>query len=270
MAQPVTRVVEVPSLGLYLSDVPRAMAEYGALMTALPLHRALPAGDGHPVLVLPGFLAADGSTWTLRRILRRLGYRTHGWGLGRNVGPTPKAVAGISDRLHELRTRYDAPISLIGWSLGGIFARALARREPSSVRQVITLGSPFRMDDAGQSRATRTFNRYAHLHVEHPPLPAESEAEPLPVPATSIYSRYDGIVAWQTCLDTPSARAENIAVLASHIGYGHNAAVVWAIADRLAQPLGQWTPFRPPPVLRPLFPRPDRPDRRVDSRLRLA
>jgi pimeloyl-ACP methyl ester carboxylesterase len=271
-SEPNTRIVEVPSLGLYLSDVPRAMAEYGALMTALPLRRALPTGDAHPVLVLPGLLAADGSTWTLRRILRRLGYRTHGWGLGRNIGPTAKAVAGMAGRLHELHTRYEAPVSLIGWSLGGIFARALARHDPSSVRQVITLGSPFRMDDASQSRATRAFNRYAHLHVEHPPLPVASEAEPLPVPATSIYSRYDGMVAWQTCLDTPSARAENIAVLASHIGYGHNAAVVWAIADRLAQPLGQWAPFRPPPVLRPLFPRPDTPpERRAGgARLRLA
>jgi len=269
--KPATRVVEVPSLGLYLSDVPRAFAEYAALMTALPLLRALPTGDGHPVLVLPGFLAADGSTWTLRRILRRLGYRAHGWGLGRNVGPTAKAVAGMADRLHELHTRYDAPVSLIGWSLGGIFARALARRDPSSVRQVITLGSPFRMEDASQSRATRSFNRYAHLHVERPALPLESEAEPLPVPTTSIYSRYDGIIAWQTCLERPSARAENIAVLASHIGYGHNAAVVWAIADRLAQPRGQWAPFRPPPVLRPLYPRPDMPPgRRAGPRLRLA
>lgn len=271
MAHPDTRVVEVPSLALYLSDIPRALIEYGVLVSALPLHRALPTGDGHPVLVLPGLLAADSSTWTLRRILRRLGYRAHGWRLGRNIGPTAKAVAGMADRLHELHTRYDAPVSLIGWSLGGIFARALARSAPSSVRQVITLGSPFRMEDGAQSRATRTFNRYAHLHVERPALPLQSEAEPLPVPATSIYSRYDGMVAWQACLETPSARAENIAVLASHIGYGHNAAVVWAIADRLAQPRGQWAPFRPPPVLRPLYPQPDSPPGRLDgSRLRLA
>jgi pimeloyl-ACP methyl ester carboxylesterase len=271
MSAPVNRATELPSLGLYLSDIPRAMVEYGALVTTLPLHRTLPTGDGHPVLVLPGLLAADGSTWTLRRILRRLGYRAHGWGLGRNIGPTAKAVVGMADRLQALHTRYDAPVSLIGWSLGGIFARSLARRHPSMVRQVITLGSPFAMEHEGQSRAARSFNRYSHLHVERPPLPLETEAEALPVPATSIYSRFDGMVAWQTCLETPSAQAENIAVLASHIGYGHNAAVVWAIADRLAQPLGQWAPFRPPPVLRPLYPPPDaRPQRRADRRLRLA
>jgi hypothetical protein len=265
-------VDRVPSLALYLSDIPRAVVEYGVLVGTLPLHRTLPVGDGHPVLVLPGLLAADGSTWTLRRILRRLGYRAHGWGLGRNIGPTAKAVAGMAARLDELHARYDAPVSIIGWSLGGIFARTLARRDPSQVRQVITLGSPFAMQHERQSRAARSFNRYSHLHVERPPLPLEAEAEALPVPATAIYSRFDGMVAWQACLQTPSARAENIAVLASHIGYGHNAAVVWAIADRLAQPAGQWAPFRPPAVLRPLYPRAGAaPERWVgDSRARPA
>ncbi|MCV7124668.1 esterase/lipase family protein [Mycobacterium lacus] len=246
-------------MALYLTDIPRAVAEYGQLVSVLPLRRALPVGDGHPVLVLPGLLAGDGSTWTLRRLLRRLGYRVHGWRLGLNIGPTAKAVAGMDARLEELHARYNTPVSLIGWSLGGIFARALARRHPSAVRQVITLGSPYRMQDHAQSRAGSHFNLFAPLHAERHSLPLASETEPLLVPATSIYSRYDGMVAWQTCIDTPSERAENIAVLSSHIGYGHHPATVWAIADRLAQPLGTWTPFRPPAVLRPLFPRPDYP-----------
>ncbi|MCV7074595.1 alpha/beta hydrolase [Mycobacterium szulgai] len=251
-----TAPARAPKLPLYYTDIPRAVVEYGQLMTVLPLRRTLPVGDGHPVLVLPGLLAGDGSTWTLRRLLRRLGYRTHGWGLGRNIGPTAKAVAGMAERLDELHTRYDAPVSLIGWSLGGIFARALARRDPSAVRQVITLGSPFRLEDERHTHAGPSFKRYAHLHVEAPVLPVDLEAEPLGVPATSIYSPYDGMVAWQACLNLPSEQAENIAVLSSHIGYGHHPAAVWAIADRLAQPLGSWAPFRPPAVLRPLFPRP--------------
>jgi thioesterase domain-containing protein len=255
----VDRPADAPGLFLYLTDIPRAGLEYGQLLSVLPLQRMLPIGDGHPVLVLPGLLAGDGSTWTLRRLLRRLGYRAHGWGLGRNVGPTAKALAGLAARLDELHARYDAPISLIGWSLGGIFARGLARRYPSAVRQVITLGSPYRLEHDSQSRATRSFNRYAHLHVERRGRLVELEAEPMPVPATSIYSRYDGMVAWQTCIDTVSPRAENIAVHSSHIGYGHHPATVWAIADRLAQPLDAWAPFRPPAVLRPLFPRPDAP-----------
>jgi pimeloyl-ACP methyl ester carboxylesterase len=248
-----------PSLPLSLSDPGRAAVEFGLLLGALPLRRALPTGDGHPVLVLPGLMAADDSTWPLRRILRRLGYRVHGWRLGRNLGPTAGAVTGMQDRLDDLHSRYHAPVTVIGWSLGGIYARALARNFPSAVRQVITLGSPFRLTHDSQSHASRVFNRYTHLHTHRATTPLAMERDPLPVPATSIYSRYDGIVAWQACLDVPSPRAENIAVLGSHFGYGHHPAVIFAVADRLAQPLGQWEPFQPPRALRRLFPRPDAP-----------
>jgi pimeloyl-ACP methyl ester carboxylesterase len=246
-----------PPLPLFLSDPGRAAIEFGLLLGSLPMSGSLPKGDGHPVLVLPGLMAADDSTWPLRRILRRLGYRVHGWRLGRNVGPTPVAVTGMRDRLQELNTRYGAAISVIGWSLGGIYARALARQTPSAVRQVITLGSPFRLENQSQSHASRMFNRYSHLHTRRAPTPLDLEREPLPVPATSIYSRYDGIVAWQACLDVPSQRAENIAVVGSHFGYGHNPAVIFAVADRLAQPFHGWKPFEPPAALRRLFPRAD-------------
>ena len=128
--------------------------------------------------------------------------------------------------------------------------------------QVITLGSPIRLAHEGQSRARRAFNRYAHLHVVPRELPLESGGDPLLVPATSIYSRCDGIVAWQACLDVPSARAENIAVVGSHLGFGHHPAVIWAVADRLAQPLGEWAPFRAPAALRPLYPPTDSPPQR--------
>jgi pimeloyl-ACP methyl ester carboxylesterase len=248
-----------PALPLYLSDPGRAAIEFGLLVGALPLGRALPTGDGHPVLVLPGLMAADDSTWPLRRILRRLGYRVHGWRLGRNLGPTSDAVAGMRNRLYDLHGRYDAPVSLIGWSLGGIYARALARNFPSAVRQVITMGSPFRLTHDSQSHASRVFNRYTHLHTERAKTSLEMERDPLPVPATSIYSRFDGIVAWQACLDLPSSRAENVAVLGSHFGYGHHPAVIFAVADRLAQPVNEWQPFQPPRALRRLFPRPDAP-----------
>ncbi len=103
-----------PAMGLYVTDPGRAVVEFGLLLAALPLQRALPAGDGHPVLVLPGLLAADDSTWPLRRILRGLGYRVHGWRLGRNLGPTAAAVDGMQDRLHALHTRYRTPVSVIG------------------------------------------------------------------------------------------------------------------------------------------------------------
>ena len=248
-----------PPPWLFVTDPARAMAEFALLIAALPLRQLLPAGDEHPVLVLPGLLADDDSTWALRRILRDLGYRVHGWRLGRNLGPTAATVTGLQNRLLDLSSRYDSEVSVIGWSLGGIYARTLARDTPSAVRQVITMGSPIRLAHERQSRARRAYDRYAHLHVLPRELLLESGVDALPVPASSIYSRYDGIVAWQACLDMPSARAENIAVVGSHLGFGYHPAVVWAVADRLAQPPGEWAPFRPPAALRPLYPQADTP-----------
>jgi pimeloyl-ACP methyl ester carboxylesterase len=254
-----SRTQDRPSLPLYLSEPARATADYGLYLATSPLLHALRPGDGHPVLVLPGLMTDDTSTRVLRRTLRGLGYRTHGWRLGRNIGPTRSAVTGMRDRLGSLADRYGRPVTLVGWSLGGIFARDLARRTPDAVRQVITLGSPFRMASTDQSRAHRTFQRYSHLHVEPLALPPEGDRGRLPVPSTSVYSRYDGIVHWQACLQTPSPRAENVAVHASHLGLGHHPAVLYAVADRLAQQEGSWRPFRPPLALRPLFPTPDHP-----------
>jgi pimeloyl-ACP methyl ester carboxylesterase len=246
--------VSAPPRWLFLTDPARAMAEFGLLIAALPLRQLLPVGDGHPVLILPGLLADDDSTWALRRVVRDLGYRVHGWRLGRNLGPTAATLTGLQNRLLDLRSRYDSEVSVIGWSLGGIYARILARETPTAVRQVITLGSPIRLADERQSRARRAYDRFAHLHVLPKELPLESGLDALPVPATSIYSRFDGIVAWRACLDVPSAQAENIAVVGSHLGFGYNPAVMWAVADRLAQPPGGWAPFRPPAAMRRLYP----------------
>jgi pimeloyl-ACP methyl ester carboxylesterase len=255
----VARRKDGPALPLYLSEPGRAVADYGLYLAARPLMPSLPRGDGHPVLVLPGLLADDVSTRALRNVLCRLGYDAYGWGLGRNIGPTAACVKGMRDLVDNLSNEHGKPVSLIGWSLGGIFARDLARRTPDSVRQVITLGSPFRLARNSQSRATKVFTRYSHLHVEHRSLPLESESVPLRVPATSIYSHFDGIVHWQTCLNTPGERCENIAVMASHLGLGHHPAAIWAITDRLAQQEGTWKPFKAPLFLRPAFPKPATP-----------
>ena len=197
---------EGPSLQLYLSEPGRAAADFGLFLAARPALQRLPHGDGHPVLVLPGLMADDTSTRVLRRVLRRLGYRVHGWRLGRNIGPTEACVTGMQKRIDDLSERYGEPISLIGWSLGGIFARDLARRTPDSVRQVITLGSPFRLAHAGQSRATKVFDRYSHLHVEHRTLPLESEATrcrcPPPRSTPTWTASCTGAPAW-----TPRASA---------------------------------------------------------------
>jgi pimeloyl-ACP methyl ester carboxylesterase len=249
-----------PALPLYLSEPGRAVADYGLYLAARPLLPRLPRGDGHSVVVLPGLLADDVSTRALRTVLRKLGYDVHGWGLGRNIGPTAACVSGTRDLLARLNDSSGKPVTVIGWSLGGIFARDLARRSPDAVRQVITLGSPFRIARQSQTRAARVFERFSHLHVEHRTFPLEQGAGPMPVPTTSIYSHFDGIVHWQTCLDTPGERCENIAVMASHLGLGHHPASIWAITDRLAQPEGEWKPFKAPCFLRPAFPKPAQPE----------
>ena len=143
----------------------RALFELGAVVAASPLLRAFGRGDNHPVLILPGFLAGDSSTAPLRSILQSQGYWVHGWRLGRNLGPTADIVDGFVDRLQELHDRHQRPVSLIGWSLGGIYARRLARKWPELVRQVITLGSPFRIKPTDRSAASALFDRLQPTHA---------------------------------------------------------------------------------------------------------
>ncbi len=207
----------------------RVMLELGSLGPALPILLQAPHGDGHPVLVLPGMLAGDGSTFILRRYLKALDYQVHPWKLGRNWGPSTEIRQGIRIRLKELSDRYQRKISVVGWSLGGIYARELAREHPTLIRQVITLGSPFG----------------AGYRVEGEPSTelAARLRPPPPVPCTAIYSKSDGVVPWEACLEQEGPQTDNIEVQASHIGMGVNALVLWAIANRLAQKEGQWQPF---------------------------
>lgn len=204
-----------------------------------------PAGDGHPVLVLPGFLANQLSTGYLRSALRRLGYYAHDWGLGRNLGLRPGVEYRIRMRVEQVAEKHGRRMSIIGWSLGGIFAREIARESPDHVRQVITLGSPFR----GNQTATRAWRTYSALNRRHLHLSPVDEAariaraQPLSVPTTCIYSRRDGIVAWECCTSLPAPLTENVEVRSTHLGYGHHLETLYVIADRLAQPEGTWQPF---------------------------
>ncbi|HEX9066622.1 MAG TPA: alpha/beta hydrolase [Streptosporangiaceae bacterium] len=251
-----------PSVGLYLTEPARGLASLAHLPLAAPWLASAPRGDGHGVLVLPGFMASDHSTAVLRRFVRRLGYQVTGWNLGRNRGPTPEVIAGLPVQLADLAGRSGGPVSLIGWSLGGIFARQLARRRPDQVRQVITLGSPFALTDARQTRAGAAYRRREHLHAPGTERRRELLAEPLPVPSTALFSRHDGIVAWQACVAPESDSAsepalkphENIEVRCAHLGFGTDPATLWAVADRLAVPPAEWRPFQPPPALRSLYP----------------
>ncbi|MFK8025803.1 MAG: esterase/lipase family protein [Ilumatobacter sp.] len=233
----------------------RAVSERAQMSALLPMLRRLPSGDGHPVLVLPGFTASDRSTVPLRRLLRDLEYRTYGWGLGANVGPTNRILEGIFGRLDRAYERNGRPVSLIGWSLGGIYARELARARPDLVRQVITLGSPIQMIDDDASSATAVWESLKKYHVkDFREQVREADRPRIQVPCTSIYTKTDGVVNWKASLIRGSATTENIRVYGSHCGLGFNTAAIVAIADRLAQPEGEWAPFRAPWYLRGAFP----------------
>jgi pimeloyl-ACP methyl ester carboxylesterase len=201
------------------------------------------------VLVLPGLLASDLSTRVLRTWLGRLGYPVVGWALGRNRGPTEEVVSELPLLVDRLAREHGTSVSIVGWSLGGIYARRLARRAPRQVRQVISLGSPFALTDrpVDGSPGARVYQRLApghggrRLHASRGSL-----ARPLTVPSTAVYSRWDGVVDWRACRQEPGPTSENIAVRSSHLGMGHDPAVLWVVADRLAQPRNEWRPFERP------------------------
>jgi pimeloyl-ACP methyl ester carboxylesterase len=232
-----------PGLGLLLAET-RGLLEFNASVALAPVLLNAPRGDGHPVFVLPGFLASDLSTAPLRRLLRHLGYEVHAWRLGRNLGGVYSMRVRLRERLGDIFVASGGKVSLVGWSLGGIYARDLALYAPEMVRSVITLGSPF-SGDVTATNARHLYETLSGERVEEMDL-AEREAlaGDLPVPATSIYTRGDGVVNWRTCLVRHAGNAENIEVrFASHLGLGVNAAVLWAVADRLAQPEGVFVPF---------------------------
>jgi len=252
-----------PSLGLRLLES-RAIGELYLYAWMYPLLHLAPEGDGHPVLVLPGFLASGRSTFPLRHILKRVGYKGHRWKLGRNMGPLRIALEQVMDRMQELRQRYDSKVSLIGWSLGGIYARELAWMSPDDVRQVITLGTPFRhYDSTAATQLYHTINGHYSEHID--PEVIDRAERPPPVPCTSIYTKSDGVVPWQCSLDVDTPETENIRVYGSHCGLGHNPAVLWAILDRLALPEDAWKPFDRHLYRMMAFPKADRIDPATSS-----
>ncbi|MEM7545732.1 MAG: alpha/beta hydrolase [Pseudomonadota bacterium] len=236
-------VQKAPSRALFLMEL-RAIPElFGFTMSWPTLATLCPRGDGQPVLVLPGLITTDNSTVALRSLLRSLGYETSGWELGRNYGPLPGIEDGLKDRLRTMAEDSGRKVSIVGWSLGGIYARQLAKMMPDYVRQVVTLGSPFK----GDPRATNAWRVYqftsGHKVDDRDTHMGGAISAPTPVPTTAIYSKTDGICAWRTCIEEPTDIAENIEVKGSHCGLGHHPAAAYAIADRLAQKEGDWTPF---------------------------
>jgi pimeloyl-ACP methyl ester carboxylesterase len=231
-----------PSKLLMLMEL-RALNEFGAFLGALPLLSFAPAGDGHPVIVLPGLLTGDEATRPLRRFLSWKNYDVHGWALGRNLGLRNGLFESMTELVTTVHEKRNRKVSLVGWSLGGIYARELAKLMPDHVRSVITLGSPF----SGSPKSTNAWRAYelaSGRSVEEASREfGEGLSQPPPVPTSAIFSRSDGICAWRGCMEKPSANAENIEVDASHCGMGAHPAVAFAVADRLAQAEGEWRPF---------------------------
>jgi hypothetical protein len=231
-----------PPLGLFALEQVRAVGDLAAVRARRVLLRTAARGDGHPVLVLPGLLAGDFSTAPLRGFLRKLCYDARGWKLGLNRGPTPALRKQLEERLMYLAERHGRRVSLVGWSLGGIYARELARAFPDRVRLVVTLASPFR--DISATHAVRLVAiRPGGRPLSEAHALREQLRKPLSVPATSIYSRSDGIVHWQSCLEDEGPLRESVEVRCSHTGMGFHPEALAVIADRLALTEGQWRPW---------------------------
>ncbi len=232
----------------------RAVYDAAAMVPMLALKKFLPQGDNHPVLVFPGFLASSRSTRPLRQYIQDLGYRAHRWKLGYNMGYSYKLHYGMRDRVTELVERYGEKISLVGWSLGGVYARELAREMPDIVRQVVTMGSPFR-GHPSSSNVHKIFNMFTEVpYDEMPQSFLQDMAHPPPVPTTALYTRGDGVVAWQSTVEISDRDdVENIHVGGAHMGLGFNPRVLFVLADRLALPEGRWQPFKPHFFMKPLF-----------------
>lgn len=233
--------LKAPNLALLMLEGGRAPWEYAALLAAAPWLKRLPKGDGHPVLVFPGLGVSDITTLPMRRFLRERGYAPYPWNQGFNFGPREGVLESCIEQLRALADRHGEKASLVGWSLGGVYAREAAKALPEQTRCVITLGSPF----TGHPRATHAWRLFEFLSgqsVHDPEVLARVRQAP-PVPTTSIYSRSDGIVAWRCSVNEDAPLAENIQVHASHLGMGLNPLALYAIADRLAQDPQHWQRF---------------------------
>lgn len=230
-----------PAWTLLGAEPLRAAFEYLGMRFMDPA--GLPRGDGHPVVIFPGLASDRRATAPLHDFCSRLGYAAHDWGRGWNTGPRGEVEPWLDElaaHVRELVAPHAGRVSLIGWSLGGLYAREVAKKLGVRARQVITIGTPF----AGPPSQTRAAWLYRVLSGQAPAYDAALAARlrtPPEVPTTSIYSRSDGVVAWQACVQ-PGRRAhtENIEVDGSHCGLGWNTEVLRVIADRLAQPEQGW------------------------------
>jgi len=237
--------IQPPSNLLLFTELGRGIFNLGTYFATLPLLNFMPCGDGHPVLVLPGFLTTDNTTLPMRYFLELRNYKAKPWELGRNMINYEELEKQLIDTVKRLADEHGQKVSIVGWSAGGIFARAIAHSLPEHVRQVITLGSPFRGIE-GKSNLEFMMQWVTGKDIsELDRVVLERAAAPPPVPSTAIYTRLDGIVHWQTCVDVEEDnQTENIEVFASHVGLGFDPMALLCVADRLGQPENNWKRFK--------------------------
>ncbi|TAL40097.1 MAG: alpha/beta fold hydrolase [Alphaproteobacteria bacterium] len=228
----------------------RTALDYASLLlTWDKIKDRLPEGDGHPVLFLPGFLSDDGLMDRLRACVKSKGYHTYGWENGVNFGFDEKTARALKKRLHEIyRQNGRKKVSLVGHSLGGVYARELAREFPGMVRDVVTMGSPFgQLDDLDKGAVSVVRKVYDFFNPDTSPMNDQHMGKrcltPPPVPTTSIYTKGDGVVDWRSSLNPRTELSENIRVDGGHIGIVFNPMAVTAVLDRLSQKEGHWMPF---------------------------
>jgi pimeloyl-ACP methyl ester carboxylesterase len=237
-----------PSLVLTAGEAFRLPGEYaGSLLVDAFADRLLAdrgLGAGRPVLVVPGFHATDAATRRLRGHLGHRGWDPHGWGVGTNHGLTDQVLDGLLARLDQVHGDHQEPVSLVGHSFGGLLARWLAHQRPELVRQVVTLGSPWR-PEGERTRTTRMFERSRRTHglSERAEAVVDELREPLLVFSTAIWSRTDGIVPWRGCALDEGPTTENVAVPSSHVGLVANPLALAVLTDRLAQDPERPLPF---------------------------
>lgn len=215
----------------------RAPWEFASMLASAAWLRQMSRGDGHSVLVFPGLGTADAGTLPLRNFLHDRGWQALPWRQGINFGPRPALLDSCRALVQQAAERSGRTVSLIGWSVGGLYARELAKEQPDNVRCVITLGADFA---DGTSSGDDPGLRELRAKL----------AEPPPVPTTSIYSRSDRVVPWQQSVNPDAALAENVEVQSSHFGMGVNPLALYAIADRLRQDPQRWQRFDAPEALR--------------------
>lgn len=231
-----------PSLALLATEPLRAILEFCSTQLG---QEPMVEGDGHPVVVYPGLGFGALTTSQLRNALSNCNFAVYDWELGTNRGPQgvfTDWMTPLVNRVEALREKHGRRVSLVGWSLGGIYAREIAKRSPEAVRQVITLATPFHALD-GANHAGTLFKMLGGDTSQLTPEFQKQLSQRPPVPTTSVYSKNDGVVCWEGCLEQPGKCVENIHVPASHLGMPSHPEVMRVVANRLAQPEGTWRPY---------------------------